>query len=669
MELSFPSGVDLLKNRREGVELGPFDGRVAAYVTVAGVACFVTTNANYVPEIPPELNTILLRKDMRYGTDDHSHWPQKYSHSFCHLGAIPKKPSTSGEKPALQVMWWNPTRADFVCTDSGRTLIRGLGRLSMEQFSRLAQPVNALLDRYTPLTEKKSVPLFPVIVKNLRLGLQRLATLPLTYTQMVLGVTNVQRSYLELAGLIAYMLIYKPRMLASAPLDLPDTPDDCVGVFTSNPIIVQQFHAARLPYWFIRPLQAFQQENILKVVTPISAASCIELEVAAGFPAVQVANGEDEKLRSLDSCTRTAPWYRDLFKEGMSSSELPPDPTPAPGPSSGPQGQNKSPAGPIRGPSRSNKSQSVRASPYPPSKGKNKGSHTPSANKDERDKFILFSGPEMPSSIPSWTRALANVDRSRPVDPRASKAQLYMFPEPALLVASDDERRRQRSLHYYQLIHDALLYRLGDPNQPASVLTTQEWRDVLQGKVAPQGKEGSRAQRRTVTIARILGPAMRACGLDEIRDFPADEVNIPHTTVKRAKEILWMISEMNFRFELLALDSRASGLERPDTCQESLVGGVLFGFDIGLSKQGLAAMASVQRLPYLRRLAKLMCDWRPRPRPPSITEANQRHDQEWTAPLIAGLEQDVANYYTQCFYELFGRAAVIPMRLEHEFGT
>lgn len=331
--------VDLLKNcnplgmylrtpssclrRHFPAKLGPFDGRVAARVTISGADCFVTTNADYIPEIPPDPSMIVLRKDMRYGTDDHARWPQKYSLKYCHFGAIPRAPTASEGQPALKVMYWDPTPADFVCPESGRTITRGFGKLSSEQFSRLSLPVNTLLERYEKLAENHKVPLFKSVVQNLRLGLERLQTLPSTYTQMVLGVTNVQRSYLELAGVIAYMLIHKPRMETPAVISpaapAPDDrlPEHRVGVFTSNPIIAQQFYAANLPYWLIRPMSAFKDENILALFTPISASSVLELAPAPGFAPSPAGDKDniDDKLHSLDICTRSTPWYIDPFKK------------------------------------------------------------------------------------------------------------------------------------------------------------------------------------------------------------------------------------------------------------------------------------------------------------------------------------------------------------------
>ncbi|KAJ7502481.1 hypothetical protein B0H11DRAFT_2223395 [Mycena galericulata] len=671
------SGISLSKNRSNGVDrpLGPFDGRVGAHLAILGTPCFVTTHAHYIPEIPTASpsNTMAVRKDMRYGTDDYGRWPQQYSATYCHLGAIPRKPVDPTD--SLAVLWWDPAPTDFVGPQSGRSLTSGLGKLCPDQFSRLAWPVNRLIEEYEACVADNVVPFFPLLPDNLRLGLERLQTLPCTYTRMVMGVTNVQRAYLQLAGLISYMTIYKPRMDNSASVSgLSTTPDDRVGVFTSDPVIAQQFYTARLPYWFIRPLAAFVDERILSVATPVEGADCIECQPAPGFPAVATGSNVDEKIQSLDICTRTTPWYTNSFKtedERRFSSQPTQIVAPVAGARRITQGTNNRESmrglafGPIRGSSQGSKSHASRVSPYIPVKAK-KESASSDSKKTARNKFDLFSGPEMPSSIPSWTRALSIVDTSQPPLADESKAHVYIFPEPAMLVSPVDENRRQLLLYHYQLVHDALLYRLGDPHQSHAPLTTQEWRDVLQGKVSTRGKRGSKAFGRTVAIEKLLGPAMKACGI-ELTDFAVDASSVPRTTRNRAKEILWGLAEMNFRFELLALDARASGIDRPDKCRECFAGGNLLGLDIGLSKQGLAAIVPSQRLPYLQRLAELMRDWKSRPRPPCIDKAKDY--REWTATTIEELECDVATYYTHSFYLLFGRASVIPMRLDHEFGT
>lgn len=249
---------------------------------------------------------------MRYGPDDPTLWPQQYSEEFCHLGAIPRRPVTSKAKAT---MWWDPDQNDFISPQSGQTITRGLGKLTQNQCSQLAQSVELLLKEcavYTETTRPAKIP--PIITQlsdSVRLGLERLNHLPSTYTRMVIEVTNLQRCCLELMGVLRYRMVYKPRIMAGTAEE--GLPDDCMGVFTSDPVLAQQFHVARLPYWLIRPLTAFHTENILEVVKPLEAAGTIELDAAPSFIPVSVGGTIEQRLRSLHLCTKVAPWYKDPF--------------------------------------------------------------------------------------------------------------------------------------------------------------------------------------------------------------------------------------------------------------------------------------------------------------------------------------------------------------------
>ncbi|KAJ7038722.1 hypothetical protein C8F04DRAFT_1255643 [Mycena alexandri] len=658
-------GVNLLHNRNETAVLGPYDGKVAAHVWVSHNRCFITSNAEYVPApASAASDKLLLRRDMRWGPDDPTLWPHEYTDHYAHFGAIRRRPSTAEGVEKLWILWWDPDHTDFTSPASGQTITRGLGKLSSAKFSALSHLSNDLIqksDDYIKCSNPSSQPL-PLVMQladSLRRGLSRLSSIPATFERMVLGVTNVQRTYLELEGLLQYMTIYKPRMEDRNCVGGP--PDaDTVGVFTSDPTVAEKFHRAKLPFWYMRPLRAFHRENILRVVQPLDPAGSMELEVVEGFAPIIVGPTLQERIGGLHRGTDTLPWYKNPFASGDTAKPLvvrsKPDPGSAmagavpvglqPGPSSGSSTRN--------GKSRND--------PY-----RRHSLKVPNPNaQQERNKYEVFNSPYMAPSIPGWEAALAAVDRSQPPacgwDPR----NLYVLPEPALLISS--EARLHTYLHHYQLIRDALMFRMADPNDHHTALTVSEWRDVLQGKVMKQGRSGTLAEKRTATIERVLGPAMRACGIDELDGIPVPADRVPLTTRTRSKEITWEVAEMGFRFELCALDGVASGLDRIEKCMQCFPG-PLVGPDLSEGKKGFAAISSQDRLPFLLRLARLMLAWSYRPRPEELEGAEGYETMGWSPIRIAGFEERVARYYTQTFYHFFGRAAVIPLRLEHELGT
>ncbi|KAJ7688139.1 hypothetical protein B0H17DRAFT_1203147 [Mycena rosella] len=648
---SVVEGIDLLKNRPGSLEgLGALDRRVAAHVEMGSTSYFITTNARYVPLLPEvDSKVIVMRRDMRFGPDDHVLWPRLYSDRFCHLPAIPRAPTSPQGQEELGVMWWNATPADFT---------------RYQTLHENCAPLPRLIDEYEQYV--KSLPigmkpplLFPQIVQRLRLGLERL-TIPSTYVRMVLGVTTVQRKYLELTGLLRYMRKYKPRLEGIEDPAADHThPDYCIGCFTDDPRIAQLCWKACLPCWLIRPLKAFADERIWKVVVPFEATTFLEMKTAAGFTPVSALRLEDRPYL-VRHVTENTPWYRNPFRTST--------PDVASASSAGAshveqEGEESARAGarrnPVSAPSRG------KGSPFKALK-ETKGLN-PKA-KPAHDRFLPFNRPEMLSTITPWATALAAIDRSRPPSCGIDLPQLYVLPEPALLASPEDEARRRMLYHHYRLMRDALMFRLADRSQPHELLTTQQWRDILQGKVIKQGKAGTRAQVRSASLEELLSPAFSACGIDALEEFPVPPEAIPPMHVHTTKELLWELAEINFRYEFLALDARASGLDRPGECRKCFAGDGLIAIDFRESQRGLAAISAMDRLPYLLYMAELMRSWSvPCQRPHQIESSKGRTD--WDDHAVRSVERGLAQYYTQSFYELFGRAAVVPMRLEHEIAS
>ncbi|KAJ6524022.1 hypothetical protein B0H19DRAFT_1276712 [Mycena capillaripes] len=614
---------------------------------------------------------------MRFGPDDPVLWPRLYSDKFCHLVAIPKAPISPQDQEELGMMWWNPTPANFVCPASGLTLTRGLGRLAGARFSKFAVLTGALINEYEQYT--KSLPtgtkpplLLPQLVQRLRLSVERLR-IPSTHIRMVVGVTTVQHEYLELTGLLRYMSKYKPRLEGIEDPDANTTrPDDCIGCFTDDPRIAQIFFKACLPCWLIRPLKVFANEYILKVVVPFAATNFLEMKPAAGFSSVPATDRLDDRIALVHRSTENTPWYRNPFEDSspdVASNSAAQSSRP------GTTGEQLAKAGPSRNVSSAlskSASSSGKGSPYAAARAQAKAQKEakgPSPNaKPPRDKFLPFDCPEMLTTITPWANALAAIDRSRPRSCGIDLPQLYVMPEPTLPASPEEELRRRMLYHYYRLLHDALVFCLADHSQCHALLTTQQWQDVLQGKVTKQGKDGTRVQARSASLEDLLQPAFTDCGIDALTEFPVPPEAVPPLHVHRTKELLWELAEINFRYEFLALDARASGLDRPNECRRCFAGEGLIGMDFRESQRGLAAHEAMERLPYLLCMAGLMRDWSvPCERPKQIDTARER--TEWVASSVRHLEQKVAQYYTQSFYELFGRAAVVPMCLQHEIAS
>jgi len=67
------------------------------------------------------------------------------------------------------------------------------------------------------------------------------------FGQMKFGVTEFQRYYLEICGLLDYLEVYSPRMTGEQPA--ATTVAHCIGVFMNVPQVAPIFHRAVRGPW------------------------------------------------------------------------------------------------------------------------------------------------------------------------------------------------------------------------------------------------------------------------------------------------------------------------------------------------------------------------------------------------------------------------------------
>jgi hypothetical protein len=221
-----------------------------------------------------ENSEVKLRADVRYGPDDPTLWPQPWFELYCHMGSIPRKPDDLNDP--LSIMWWDPTSDDFIYF--GGSIINGLGELSGSKLLSLQKMMSSLEERIEDHKRAFSNPNkhLLIIVEAMQDSLTRLNSLKTTFTEMRIGVTEFQRNYLEICSCLDYLEIYKPRMDGSRPA--AESVVNCMGAFTNIPHVVQDFCAAGLPVWFLRPSTDWDNPNrcnILETVTPLDPADVL----------------------------------------------------------------------------------------------------------------------------------------------------------------------------------------------------------------------------------------------------------------------------------------------------------------------------------------------------------------------------------------------------------
>jgi hypothetical protein len=242
--------------------------------------------------------------------------------------------STKGSRPELDVMWWDPLPTDFAV---GSAVTRGLGHLTHAQFSQLLPPINELVARCKELHRTSpalTIPLFGALIQHITMWLEQLQTLPTTYPKMVFGLTSLQRAFLELDALYNYMTIYQAQMNNyMAPVSADTSVAKFVGTFTTIPSVAQQLWAAKVPFWFLRPVDVFDAENILRVMPLREPEFDLPDADAHGAGAPPVLYSGNSTLQKIEAIKRTAvhtPWYRDPFEttDTRARSPSPDPPTP-----------------------------------------------------------------------------------------------------------------------------------------------------------------------------------------------------------------------------------------------------------------------------------------------------------------------------------------------------
>ncbi|KAF8060157.1 hypothetical protein FPV67DRAFT_1674119 [Lyophyllum atratum] len=656
------SNPELLTHKKAFHARTDFDGMVGAVVD-NGNHFVMSPNVDHIFYPPIGVREVKVRKDFRYGDDDPICGPQPYVASVCHLAAIPRRP-LKAHLP-LNIMWWLPSKHDFVIDYSN--VLRGLGQLDGVKLNELRYFVDKMQDRVSRYKDDQNFPKKIQAVIEFSASLNdifvRLEHLPTTLQQMQLSVALLQRCYLELVGYLDYMYLYRPRMLGQTEpaAEVART----IGAYVSNPLVVQEFVRAGLPVWVLKHWTTIVETRIDSVVEPRQPETWAVLEDAdppfkpfftgpAHAPAKYTAFGRLARASTSSPnpfAVRPSSMALVTAAQSPSTSNIPPS--------------LPSASGPARG-GRAHDSREKKKTPYASIK----------KSRDGRDKWTDIDSPFLPAPLPVWSDAMAAVDRDPTrlkYDTRPSDAG-YVFPDPGLFVGVTTEDKMVTYLRNWVTNRSAIIFRLASGGATASPIKSQLWRLLLNfGLAAPDPSETVGARRRQ-EIIELLGDCVHEPGV-QIGTSAANVVTWRGTQLQTGvlpppnvvHEILWELYELNFRFEFVALDVRASlNVDAVLEDRQRLVcacfpAGHLLVVDFARASEGLGAERWSDRATYLLvmlRVVKLWADC-----PASLTEVAAKPAAQYTEKEILGMERELARFYTQSFFNYFARAPITPHRL------
>ncbi len=232
---------------------------------------------------------------------------------------------------------------------------------------------------------------------------------------------------------------------------------------------------------------------------------------------------------------------------------------------------------------------------------------------------------------------------------------------------------RARSSWFWVLTHHALLPSF-DSEAPLDLraLRLQEWRDYLN---MGEECEADMASKTTLSADRkraIFAFFQKAFGTDLLFDRSVvlewfGSLWSPDS-VEQTRQIMWELSEVEFRYELLALDchfvSYADKVEqRPmlEGLRRAMIQSIFADRPpiltaLPTENVGLAAADILKRAASLEALRQLMSRW------PSVPDSikNVQALTEMDSSALSRAEALICKYYVQTFWETAGRAATIP---------
>jgi hypothetical protein len=208
--------------------------------------------------------------------------------------------------------------------------------------------------------------------------------------------------------------------------------------------------------------------------------------------------------------------------------------------------------------------------------------------------------PISPLSIPSWSNALAAVDDdSSRVDERyrLPNDHKYVFSKPGFFL-DDNAVQWAKYLSTWQAMEAACIHRLLSSTAPP--FSNQEWRDILISSLKFKSSDSTCAKAHEHAHC-LLGSA-----IDDLNLNTTDPATPPPPPIDdiEARAILWHLSELNSRFELLALHKRArtAGHNAFDSNQDvrnTLQLNSLQAVDMAMAVEGFYSSDWQSRLPSL----------------------------------------------------------------------
>ena len=270
---------------------------------------------------------------------------------------------------------------------------------------------------------------------------------------------------------------------------------------------------------------------------------------------------------------------------------------------------------------------------------------------ERRDKFSEPSHPFWPQTTKCWADALAGIDRSGPPADPSPLCTSTMYPDPGLFIGVASSERQTQYVTTWLKNRAAFMVRPQLGGQPILI---KNWRMLLNVDSMKKGTETRTSATREVVeklLETVLEDTMTVDeGAEKKLEWNGKEWTADSAAnAALVKEVLWELSELNFRYELSALDVRQTGKERLTEILMALGNeqDSIFRVSVGKVDTGLVSTDLETHSERLRSFHKLMSTWKDGV---GVCAADR-------------LESTVASMYCQTFFDTFGRPPILPRGL------
>ncbi|TFK58061.1 hypothetical protein BDN72DRAFT_907124, partial [Pluteus cervinus] len=510
----------------------------------------------YQPQLGGD-RTVYMRVNLRYGADDPLQWPQPYIPKFAHHVAI-RTPVKDPADP-LSLAWWLPEKKHFV--QDSNCLFGGLGRLDPNILLPLQHVCELLLRRVSRSEKKSATPLVGELSTLLSDFLDRVKHLSTDFDTLLLLIRGLQRIYLELLALMDFLEVYQPRMEGIIPHSARAIAP-VMGCFANSHNDAEMMLRAGIRVWLVRPSEQVPSARIRKVVSMHRPEGLLPLEAHKRTRwTYRGANSDADKNSAIFRELTQILTYPNIFASTKSPDEanLPPPEPPQP---------KKISFNPYP---KTKKKKPSQYGDHPASVQKTHSNYSSATNPGGRDKFAEPACQFFPPPIEPWKTALSAVEH--PVQSNLTAVWGYILPEPAGLIAVQNPERQRSMFQFWLKFRSAFIYQATSSRTGATPNSATFWRKLLgqdfEKAGPPPVSNGTKTSKLRDCvqdyIAKCVDNVNLTCtdssqlSLLPMNTVPAVWLGTPSASLESAhlEQILWELTELNFRFELVAMDNWA----------------------------------------------------------------------------------------------------------------